>query len=153
MPTRLYQLIYCSRNAIRGGQDDIEAEIQQILSSARRNNQSLGVTGALMFTDNCFVQALEGRHDTLEAVFEKIQCDERHRDVTVLAFEEVSERQFGGWDMAWLGGPTPGTPATIAAMTLNEAFRRKSAKAEHILRMMQDVVDRQAMWAGAETGA
>ena len=144
----IHQLIYCSRNAIQGEAQEVERQIEDILVTARRNNRAVEVTGALLFTQGCFVQALEGARDRLEAVFERIQCDERHGDVTVLSFEPAAERVFPDWDMAYLGDVAPGTPATIAAMTLNEAFRRKEAKGENILRMMRGVVARERVWAG-----
>ena len=37
-----------------------------------------------MFNSGCFAQVLEGPHHAIQATFERIQCDERHSDVTVL---------------------------------------------------------------------
>jgi hypothetical protein len=149
MSRELHRLIYCSRNAIEGDASEAERHIEQILVSARRNNRAAGVSGALLFTQGCFVQALEGERDTLELVFERIQGDERHNDVAILVFEPIAERMFPNWDMAYLGDVGPGTPARIAAMTLADAFEGKAATADTILNLIRGVVDRETTWNAA----
>lgn len=103
MSETLYSLAYFSRNAIAGDPSQVQADIAQILRSARRNNAACGVTGALLFSDGCFAQVLEGRRCDVESVFESIQCDPRHRDVTILHLHAVPERSFGAWSMAFGG--------------------------------------------------
>lgn len=103
MSAPLFSLAYFSRNAIDGGVLQLQADLAQILRSARRNNAASGVTGALVFSDGCFAQVLEGRRDDVEAIFESIQCDPRHRDVTILHLHEVAHRSFGAWSMAFGG--------------------------------------------------
>ena len=63
----LYRLIYVSRNAMAGQARQLDEEIGRILASSRRNNARVGVTGALLFSADCFAQALvptvtEARH-------------------------------------------------------------------------------------------
>ncbi len=149
MPHRLHRLIYCSRNTIRGDGAEVERRIRDILASARQYNHANGTTGALLFTHGCFVQALEGRRDALEEIFERIQCSDIHRDVTVLAFEPIEERAFPDWDMAYLGEIETGTSAEIAANTLNDAFERGMTGGETILSLMRGVIEREWAWAGA----
>ncbi len=103
MTTPLHSLAYFSRNRIQGTPPQVEAEIRKILASARRHNASHGITGALLFSDGCFAQVLEGELEAVEAIFESIQCDPRHNDVTVLHVHEVPERSFGEWSMAFAG--------------------------------------------------
>ena len=99
----LYSLAYFSRNAINGSADEMRSAIAAILAAARRNNARHGVTGALLFSDGCFAQVLEGARGDIETVFEKIQCDARHRDVTIMHLHPVEERSFGEWSMAFGG--------------------------------------------------
>lgn len=99
----LYSLAYFSRNAISEAGGDLVREIDRILAVARDNNRRQGVTGALLFSDGCFAQVLEGPLAAVEQVFETIQCDPRHRDVTVLSFEPITERAFANWSMAFAG--------------------------------------------------
>ena len=103
MTSRLHRLVYYSRNLITGSPAESAAEVEAILASARRNNSVIGVTGALIFNAGTFAQVLEGARHDVEATFERIQCDERHGDVQVLAFEEVESRGFPSWSMAFVG--------------------------------------------------
>lgn len=96
----LYRLVYYSRNRIEG--DPGEA-IQSILAASRTNNVKAGVTGALVFNAGCFGQVLEGNRRAVEATFERIQCDPRHGDVSLLAFEPSPGRAFANWSMAFVG--------------------------------------------------
>jgi hypothetical protein len=129
MPTQLYSLAYFSRNSIEGSQEVIEANIANILQSARRKNAAVGVTGALLFSDGCFAQVLEGARADVELVFETIQCDPRHRDVTILHLHEIDHRSFGQWSMAFAGidgvsvDPTPRTDgiATVSDILATQA--------------------------------
>ena len=103
MNEQLYSLAYFSRNAITGSTETIAAEIRNILACARRNNAAQGVTGALLFSDGCFAQVLEGKQADVEAIFETIQCDPRHADVTILHLHAVERRSFAQWSMAFAG--------------------------------------------------
>jgi len=103
MTSDLHRLVYCSRNRIPGAATEIAAEIDVILAASQRNNLRFGVTGALIFNTGAFAQVLEGACPDVESTFERIQCDQRHRDVQVLAFEGVPSRVFPSWSMAYVG--------------------------------------------------
>ena len=97
----LYRLVYYSANRI--GSLTAAAEVDRILEASRRNNQLVGVTGALMFSDGFFGQVLEGLQPAIEATFERIQQDPRHGDVSLLEFAPVTDRSFSDWAMAYVG--------------------------------------------------
>ena len=99
----IHRLVYHSSNRIRGTDAAVEGEIEAILAASRRNNDLVGVTGALMFNSGFFVQVLEGDQRAVEATFERIQQDERHGDVTLLEFVPAAIRAFGNWSMAFVG--------------------------------------------------
>ncbi len=103
MTDTLCSLAYFSRNAMTGSPAELASQIQDILQRARHNNQQHGVTGALLFSDGCFAQVLEGPPAAVEGVFESIQCDPRHSEVTILHLHPVPERSFGQWSMAFGG--------------------------------------------------
>lgn len=138
MTQPLFSLAYFSRNTIEGTADDMQSAIGNILASARRNNARHGVTGALLFSDGCFAQVLEGLREDVELVFETIQCDLRHSDVTIMHLHEIEERSFGAWSMAFGGidgvsvdpqinadgmGPVDGILAMQAGINLLAALR------------------------------
>jgi hypothetical protein len=76
------------------------ADPAQILSASRRNNARNGITGMLYSDGARFMQALEGPADAVQAAFDRIRTDPRHRAVVLLSRREVAEREFGPWEMA-----------------------------------------------------
>jgi hypothetical protein len=91
----LVRLLYASRAAEPVPDGLIEALLQQ----ARRNNTALGITGVLCHGADVFLQALEGGRDPVNALYNRIVVDRRHRQVTLLVYEEIFERRFAGWTM------------------------------------------------------
>jgi hypothetical protein len=73
--------------------------VDTILGQSRRNNPTRGITGLLCFTNNVFVQVLEGGRDEVCDLFNSIVGDDRHSNVRILIFEEIAERIFGRWTM------------------------------------------------------
>ncbi len=73
--------------------------LDEILEQSRTKNPKVGVTGLLCFRDDIFVQVIEGGRDAVCELFNAIVRDERHKDVRLLAFEEISERRFSNWTM------------------------------------------------------
>lgn len=99
----LFRLVYVSRNLLPPGPEAQEEEVDRILRVSQRNNAALGVTGALLFSDDCFAQTLEGSLGAVEALFERIQLDLRHQASVVLEAGPIAEREFGAWSMAYAG--------------------------------------------------
>ena len=99
----LARLLYVSRNIIPNQGSGYKTEINDILTVAQRQNAVLGVTGLLTFNHGFFAQVLEGDPDTVEELFETIQMDPRHDDITILEVTEVEERAFSEWHMGFVG--------------------------------------------------
>lgn len=91
----LVRLLYASRATGPLNQ----AVVDSILEQSRRNNPSLGVTGVLCFSDEVFIQILEGGRDPVCELYNAIAKDSRHDKVRLLVYEEIAERRFGGWTM------------------------------------------------------
>lgn len=89
----LVRLIYASRTQAS------EAELATILRQSRAHNVPLGVTGLLCHADDWFVQVLEGGRSAVNGLYNTLVRDPRHREVTLLAYSEISERRFAGWSM------------------------------------------------------
>ncbi|PWO00927.1 BLUF-domain-containing protein [Tilletiopsis washingtonensis] len=77
------------------------ASIEQILATSRRNNSRVGVTGLLLYHDGSFVQFLEGPPAEVEAVYQRICRDERHRGLIEIMRTRASQRSFREWSMAY----------------------------------------------------
>ncbi len=140
--TQLHRILYCSRNLIG---DAVEVEIRRILDASRRNNAGDGITGGLFYSDGCFAQVLEGPADAIEATFERIQCDERHGEVTVLQSGPITARDFPEWSMAFAGEGS----GTAAADRASAALASRSPAAEGVLELLRSVVTRETEWLGA----
>ena len=91
----LVRLLYASRPATPLS----AAILDEILAQSRINNPQQGITGILCFSDNIFIQVLEGGRDEVCETYNKIVRDNRHREVRILTYDEISERRFGGWTM------------------------------------------------------
>jgi hypothetical protein len=92
----LVRLLYASR-----ARDPISDEmLASILSQSRKNNPETGVTGVLcVCCGGVFIQALEGGRAEVNQLYSKVSRDDRHTDVTLLEYAEISERRFPGWRM------------------------------------------------------
>jgi len=91
----LVRLLYASR----ANQDINDIQLAAILKQSRAHNPAEGITGLLCFSEGVFIQVLEGGRDAVNARYKRIVQDERHRDVILLAYEEIDERHFAGWSM------------------------------------------------------
>lgn len=97
----IHSLLYVSTQAFTPA--DADATLARIVAGSRRRNVRFGVTGALIATAGRFAQIIEGPSDSITTLFSTIRFDRRHRDVTVLLAETVSERRFGEWSLAYHG--------------------------------------------------
>ncbi len=75
------------------------AALRAILESSRKNNTKHGITGILVSTNDSFIQVLEGGRSQVCETYNHIAQDKRHSDVTILSFEEITQRNFEGWSM------------------------------------------------------
>lgn len=74
-------------------------EIEGILAQCRAHNPALGITGVLCCSGQLFTQVLEGGRSAVNTLYNTIVRDPRHVDVTILHYEEISERRFAHWTM------------------------------------------------------
>jgi hypothetical protein len=93
----LYRLVYRSRSCIPA--EDAPVEVDRLLRRAKAANAATGITGALLLADGHFLQAIEGPLEAVEALFERICSDFRHRDVQLLDFAPAEDRLFRDWAM------------------------------------------------------
>ena len=77
------------------------AALQELLAQSRETNARLGVTGALLYHDGNFIQALEGKDAVVFALYAKIANDPRHHRVTTVVEIAPESRLFADWTMAF----------------------------------------------------
>ena len=91
----VYRLIYRSRNRIPP--EDRRRELGELFSAARSHNKKNGITGALLLSDDSFVQTLEGEQDVVQALLDRIRADTRHDELEILDTGLVDGRVFAPW--------------------------------------------------------
>jgi len=78
-----------------------DAEIGEILTTARANNQRDGLTGALLYHGGRFIQIIEGPDEVLLARYEIISTEPRHRVIQLVRQHVITDRQFPEWTMGF----------------------------------------------------
>ncbi len=91
---QLKQIIYSSRPL--GFDKDT---VKQILVSSSKNNPRVEVTGLLIYSEDLYLQLLEGPTPALEETFSKIKSDRRHHNIIVLKEDFTDCRLFASWTM------------------------------------------------------
>jgi hypothetical protein len=89
------QLVYISQAVRKMSATDLLA-IQRV---AKENNAPIDVTGSLFYNGGWFLQVLEGPLATLQALYNKIEKDPRHKNSRVLYNEPAKFRTFTRWSM------------------------------------------------------
>ena len=91
----LYRLVYSS---VRSESCDQEC-IDKILASSVKNNPSKDVTGMLLYTEDRFIQILEGPLINVMETYNMILKDKRHGGSVIRYCAPTEERFFEDWHM------------------------------------------------------
>ncbi len=91
----LSQLVYVSNRKPTCTQEEIE----KILSSCKKNNPSLSITGVLLYSDTKFIQLVEGDAKVIMALYDKIKTDSRHTNPMMISYNPIKEKSFPSWHM------------------------------------------------------
>lgn len=83
------------------------AQLHKLLTSARRRNTELAVTGVLLYGNEQFLQVLEGEEDVVQEVYALIRQDARHHNILTFANKPVAARAFPDWAMGFQVLPAP----------------------------------------------
>lgn len=112
---QMYTLTYESVEAKRIS----SAEMEDLLEQARENNQKNKITGCLVYYNGRFIQILEGEREVVLNLYKKIQQDARHKEVHLFSDDDIEERTYPNWGMAYY----PVDPNVFSKSEL-EQFRR-----------------------------
>lgn len=93
----LERLVYRSRATHKLG----SLHLFNLLSECRAKNQRLQITGHQLYTEEIFVQCIEGPPVSIASLWESLQRDERHHHVELLSRGPIESRRFGDWSMAF----------------------------------------------------
>ena len=105
----LVRLLYVSRAVSK----DSASVIESIMESSRSHNLGNGITGVLCYGGGVVLHAIECGRAAVNTLYNHIVADQRHTDVVLLHYEEISERRFGGWTMGQVNLPKPNTSIVL----------------------------------------
>jgi len=77
--------------------------LMRLLYHSYLRNLKLEITGALIFENNQFGQVIEGPEDVIESLWEKIQKDDRHKNIRLIERKSIDSRSFQKWTMVFQG--------------------------------------------------
>jgi hypothetical protein len=134
----VFRLIYRSKSKIPAAK--LDAELGNILRSARAKNTGLGITGALLYYDGWFAQTLEGGEKAVRSLYAHIEKDARHASVQLCEEGGSKPRAFSRWAMALVGEHGhPDIPLAATANGTTEAQSRNTTpEQDEILTVMRD---------------
>jgi Sensors of blue-light using FAD len=96
-PGTLHQILYCSFVAPGAP----TTALDDILAHARMRNASESVTGMLLTDGQLYVQWIEGPKESVMGLWSRIQGDLRHHLIVKLFSQDVTERSYENWPMAY----------------------------------------------------
>lgn len=128
----LVSLIYASEVNGNLGPNDIDS----ILDSAKKNNAKGRVTGALMFNSNYFLQYLEGPRASVNEIYHHIVKDRRHKNIVILDYKEVAEREFKHWSMGYIPD-TIITKSDLVQYSVSDQFEPHKMQGESARRLLR----------------
>ncbi len=138
---KFYSLIYVSIATV----DFSEAQLMEILTVSRKNNERDDLTGMLLYKDRRFMQLLEGPEAAVCATYARIAKDERHHDTTILREAWAEERDFVDWSMGFqtLDGETasaiPGLSPFLDLKFSVFEFGSDPSRAHQLLRIFRRI--------------
>jgi hypothetical protein len=133
----LFRLVYFSENHLDAAQRTT-LQLSAILSKSNANNRRDNITGALMFDELWFIQALEGERSAVWRTYMRIFEDERHSNVTVIDARAIGERVFGNWWMG-LAQRNQATEQAFARGGFGRRLEPQSMSIEAVLALMTDI--------------
>lgn len=91
----IHELIYHSKES----KPLSDEALAILLEKSRIKNKTLDITGCLIYHEQKFIQILEGEKEILLKLYEAIQQDTRHQNVTLVDIFPKKERLFSQWNM------------------------------------------------------
>jgi len=95
--TDLCQLVYISRITSTGLSSP--STLNDISETAVERNQIDNVTGILCYGNGYFLQCVEGSEQALTNLKNRLLVDDRHKELKILDFSEITKRRFAGWSL------------------------------------------------------
>jgi len=132
----LTRLIYFSENKM--GIVSRSKRMADLQGVAVDRNRKVQITGALVYDDLWFVQALEGEEAAVKSTFERIARDKRHANSKIIRFANAPTRLFGEWAMGF-AARNPRTESLFGQHWCNKGMNPSSMTEQGILTLMVEL--------------
>ncbi|MGI4856461.1 MAG: BLUF domain-containing protein [Janthinobacterium lividum] len=103
-PQADFCLLYISRVA----PEVTREEVDSLVAKSIARNVVEGITGFLVKAGDHFVQYLEGPRQVVVDCFARMERDNRHTEVNLVACHRIPQRRFSSWDMGYFWGDEDG---------------------------------------------
>lgn len=111
-----------------------------LTDKAKHFNQTIGVTGILLFDGDYFLQILEGPSDAIDTVFRKVCADSRHNQIVQLMRDYAPERHFGKLGMAVIDMRHQTSESLIANILSQETARYPLTYGDRVFKFIRTFV-------------
>jgi hypothetical protein len=134
----LYTILYTS-HALKAFN---KVELAAIVNESRIWNHAHDITGCLAYVEGTisdhvlcqFIQVLEGKESEVKDIFNKIQSDVRHLDVSVIKEGVIGKRKFSDWRMGFEEIQLNDNPLLQSFFSMDNTILAESGDTEdHIL--------------------
>lgn len=119
---------------------NLDEALQNLVAAASRFNQANDISGALICTGGRFAQVIEGSHNALDGLIDRIAADTRHTDIVNLRNVPISRRRFGSWSLAYVG-PSNYVQRNIS-LPMAQAKRGSKPAVEKLLTLIEEFARR-----------
>jgi len=113
-------------------------QIDSILESSRRNNNSLSITGVLVVGGGWIMQLLEGPEASVIKLYAMILDDPRHSNARIIHITPAAEKIFGEWSM----GLVRRNPLEFEHITALRARRLETVNASMFAETLREFANR-----------
>ena len=125
--TSLVHLIYFSRLALSSDPQIRAGQVGEITRHAQKKNEFSVITSFLLVEQNFAAQVIEGERTSVHETFNRIVGDDRHRDVQICEWREITKREFVNSCRSSIRSPT--NDVHFAKANLLPMFQRGTPKA------------------------
>lgn len=126
----LSRMLYVSRKCVDTRD---HATMKAIMDQAAANNARAQMTGLLTWSEDVFLQLLEGPRSSLSSLLWRLNKDPRHDGVVLIEFRAISGRVTQSWSMA---APNPQSRAALSDLTYD---RIRSTRPDTLIRRLSEV--------------
>ncbi len=125
----LSRMLYVSRSRIDTSD---HATMKALVEKAAANNTRERITGVLTWSEDAFLQMVEGPRAALCELLWRLNKDERHTDLLLIEFRPAAGRTTQTWSMA---APNPSSRAGLADLTYD---RIRTMTPDTLIRRLAD---------------